>query len=139
MPSNSKDTDNTVVITSSTHSTNIEGNRNMNVPIKDCNGDNIDDNEFDRSNTINESIYYSNNIARDVSHNTSRSSQHMQLISPTDHETSTHSHNHSSPRHILHNHNDNTSQSTLNNIRHSKTLPPSIRSVSYTHLTLPTI
>ena len=102
MPSNSKDTDNTVVITSSNHSqhksefpsTNFEGNRNMNVSIKYCNGDNIDDNEFDRSNIINESIYSSNNIVRDVSHHTSRSSQHMQLISPTDHETSTHSHNH---------------------------------------------
>ena len=50
-----------------------------------------------------------------------------QLISSTNHETSTPSNTHSPPRHILHHHNDNTSQSTLINIRHSKTLPPSIR------------
>ena len=99
----------------------------MNVPIKYCDGDDIDDNEFDRSNTINDSIYSSNNIAHDVSHIPSRSPQHMQLTSPTDHDTSTHSNNYSSPRYILHNHNDNITQSTVNNIRHSKTLPPSIR------------
>ena len=86
----------------------------------------IKEHEFYRSHTINEAMYTSNNIASDVSCITPRSPQNMKLISSTDHETSTHSNTNSPSRHIVHNHNDNTSQSTLFNIRHSKTLPLSI-------------
>ena len=89
--------------------------------------DDIKKHEFDRSHTINESMYTSNNIASDVSCITPRSPQNMQLITSTDHETSTHSNTNSPPRHILQHHNDNTSHSTLINNRHSKSLPPSIR------------
>ena len=89
--------------------------------------DDIKKHEFDRSHTINESMYTSNNIASDISCITPRSPQNMKLISSTDHETSTHSNTNSPSRHIVHNHNDNTSQSTLFNIRHSKTLPLNIR------------
>ena len=49
------------------------------------------------------------------------------VISSINHETSTPSNTYSPPRHILHHHNDSTSQGTLINIRQAKILPPSIR------------
>ena len=87
----------------------------------------IQEHEFDRSHPINASMYTSNNNASDVPCITPRSPQNTQLISSIHHETSTPSNTHSPPQHILHHHNDNTSQSTLINIRQTKTLPPSMR------------
>ena len=91
-----------------------------NVPIKEYDSKNIDARVVNEED-ITQPVEYA------INNNIDANPQIIQMISPFDVDTSTHSNTHSSPRHILLNYyNDNILQSASNNIRNLKTLLPCI-------------